>query len=57
MTNKDEIFCLIGSFLNRLNKDDIFFKDDGHIFILDRIKGSIVNDLSKIYTVKGVDLE
>lgn len=64
MTNKDEIFCIIGSFLNRLKAEDwnvlsqdkyrLNLKTD-KLVITDRVKRRIAKELNEIYTVKGVN--
>ena len=64
MTNQDEIFCLIGSFLNRLKPSDWSIlsitnhlqnnKRVDKLIITDKVKGRIAKKLSKIYKVKEV---
>lgn len=59
--NKDNIFCLIGSFLKRLNLETWYIVTDNGIrlnsksdklIITDRVKGIITEELSKIYKVE-----
>ena len=59
--NEDEIFCLIGSFLNRLKVIDwalctkegirLNHKTD-KLLIIDKTRGRIAKELSKIYNVQ-----
>jgi len=61
--NENEIFCLIGSFLNRLKPKDFFIdtkkeirlnnKED-KLFIIDKTRGRIAKELSKIYEVNEI---
>ena len=59
--NIDNIFCLIGSFLNRLSETDwIILTKKGYrlnnendkLIITDKVRGEIVKELSKIYEVR-----
>lgn len=60
--NKDNIFCLIGSFIARVNHNEwclidiknkvIVPKKYKHIILLDRAINRIAEELNKIYTVK-----
>ena len=61
--NEDNIFCLLGSFINRLKPSDwALISDDkirlnnknDKILILDKAKGRIIKELIKMYKVKEV---
>lgn len=61
MTNEEEIFCLIGSFLGKLKSADwcvltkegyVLNKKQDALIITDKTKGRIAKELSVLYSVK-----
>ena len=53
--NVDEIFCLVGEFLNRLRPADYGFKekkDHFELVVLDKAKGRIAKELDEHYFVR-----
>ena len=57
--NEGEIFCLIGSFLNRIKNDFgvmtkkgiLVFDKNAELVITDKTRGRIIKELHKIYKV------